>query len=319
MPKISVIIPVYNTEKYLQKCLDSVLSQTLQDFEIIIVNDGSPDNSKAIIDDYVSRYSDKITALYQENAGQASARNNGLSVAKGEYISFLDSDDYLAENAFEKTYTYAIKNELDIVCFNFYTEADGNAIQEEYRLCHSNDAAKRYIITESSPCNKLISNKIITDNNVRFTENMIYEDLDLIPRLALYTDKIGFMDDRLYHYVIHDNSTMHQKKYNPKLASIYKAMETLKTAFLNTKFTDELEYLYIEHLLHGSVLRYLRYKEGANDIIKISNIVKANFPHWRKNKYYKTMNWKYKTVCNLAYLKQVSLLRYLLKINVENA
>ena len=113
--KISVIIPVYNVEKYIVKCLDSLVNQTLENIEIIVVNDGSKDNSQTIIDKYVKKYPKKIKSYIKENGGQGSARNLGLEYAKGEYISFVDSDDWLDLNALEEMYNLAKKDNSDIV------------------------------------------------------------------------------------------------------------------------------------------------------------------------------------------------------------
>ncbi len=309
MAKISVVIPVYNSEKYLEKCLDSLLNQTLNDIEIVLVNDGSRDNSQQIIDRYREKYPDIIKSYTQENSGQASARNRGLEYAGGEFISFIDSDDYMELDAYERAYTKAKETDSDIVCFGFYEIKNGKKEERNYTFLYEDENDVRYVLNEASPWNKLIKRSLIEENSIRFNENRIYEDLELIPQLALYTDKICFMEDRLYNYVIHEDSTMRQKVYNPKLASIYIVMETLKEKFSDTKYKDELEYLYIEHFLHGAVLRYLEYTEGDGDIIKIADIMKAEFPKWRKNKYYKRMGWKYKVMCNLAYGKNIKLLR----------
>ncbi len=314
MPKISVIIPVYNSERYLNKCLDSVFDQSFSDFEVIIVNDGSPDGSQNIIDAYKERYPNKIIALRQENAGQAAARNKGLDIAQGEYIFFVDSDDYLHPEAFEKTYSYADANDLDIVCFNYYRVNSSTISEYNYRIFNSDSIQKRYIINEANPWNKLIRRDFLVINDLRFAAGHIYEDLELVAQFVLHTDKIGFMTERLYYYVIHENSTMQQPKYNPKLASIYAVMDTLKEKLYNTEFRPELECIFIEHLLHCAVLRYLIYPEGKADVIRISRIMRSTFPKWYKNKYYKTMGIKYKIVCTLAYLRQVRLLKFILKV-----
>ena len=109
MIKVSVIVPVWNVEKYLEKCLDSLVNQTLKEIEIIVVNDESPDNSQKIIDKYVKKYPKKIKALSQKNGGQGSARNHGLKYATGEYIGYVDSDDYIEKNMYELMYNKAKK------------------------------------------------------------------------------------------------------------------------------------------------------------------------------------------------------------------
>lgn len=311
MPKISVIVPIYNTEKYLKKCIDSLLNQTLEDIEIVLVNDGSPDNSQAVIDEYVALYPDKIKSFNQENKGQAAARNLGISKATGEFLGFVDSDDYMEPEGYLKSYNYAIQNNLDIVCFALCEENEGekNPIKLLHDECE-NDV--RYILNTPSPCNKIVRRTVFTENNLKFAENYIYEDLELIPKLVLYSKKIGFIEESFYNYIIHPDSTMRQKKYNPKLASIYYVMESLKKQFEKTAYKSELEYMFIEHLMHSAVLRYLDYREGSEDIIKIADIMKKSFPKWYKNPYFKKEDIKYKIFCWLVYLKKPALLKKLL-------
>jgi glycosyltransferase involved in cell wall biosynthesis len=313
MGKVSIIVPVYNSEKYLEKCLDSLVNQTLRDIEIIVVDDGSTDSSPKIISDYEKSHPDKIHSIHQPNGGQASARNNGVKFANGEYIAFVDSDDYVEQDAYEKAYGCASEGNFDIVCFRYDIHENGSKRKANIVLPAS-DPKIRYILNEASPWNKLIRRSLWEENKLRFTENRIYEDLELIPQLALYTKNIFFMEDALYHYVIHEGSTMRQTKYNEKLASIYPVMETLKEKFSAPEYHEELEFLYILHMLYLAGTRYLRYKEGKNDIRKISNIMKTTFPHWRNNKYYQQKNFKYKIICTLIYKKQSFLLKKLLKI-----
>lgn len=109
MVKVSIIVPVYNVEKYLKKCLNSLVNQTLDDIEIIVVNDESPDNSQRIIDEFEKKYPSKIKTITKKNGGQGSARNEGLKVATGEYIGYVDSDDYISNTMFEKMYNTAKK------------------------------------------------------------------------------------------------------------------------------------------------------------------------------------------------------------------
>jgi glycosyltransferase involved in cell wall biosynthesis len=315
MIKLSIIVPVYNTEKYLRKCLESLVNQSLKPIEIIIVNDGSSDNSQNIIDEYVKKYPTMCKCFIQENLGQAKARNVGIDNALGEFITFADSDDYLELSAYEKAYNCAIENNLDIVSFDFFVEDEKKTYIKEssYYLFNDCDNNIKYILNETSAWNKIIKKRILDENKIRFKENMIYEDLELIPRLLFYTEKIGFLEEHLYHYIVRENSTMRQKKYNKKLEDIFIVMESLKNSFKNSKYNNELEYLYIEHLLHGATLRYLEYEEGKNDIIKIADIMKKEFGNWRKNSYYKTKELKYKIVCNLAYKKRIWMLKKILK------
>jgi len=313
MPKFSIIVPVYNSEEYLPKCLDSLVGQTLSDIEIIIVNDGSPDNSQAVIDSYAARYPHMIRCLSQENRGQSAARNLGLESASGEFVFFVDSDDYIETCTCERTYKKAQDEGLDIVCFDYWNEKGGEKNYCDHCPIKDVDVVRKYILNESSPCNKIIRRSLLEDNGIRFTEGIIYEDLEMIPRLALYTDRIGYMEEAFYYYVIHEGSTMNQKKYNKKLASIYTVMDSLKRCFENTTYREELEYLYIEHLMYFTVFRYLDYPEGVADAKRIADIMRKSFPRWRRNKYYKRKTAKHKIFLELVYMKQIGLLKFLLK------
>lgn len=312
MPKLSVIVPIYNAEKYIERCLDSIVSQTFKDLEIILVNDGSTDNSQEIIKKYADQYPNLIEVLVKENGGQATARNLGIEEASGEYIAFVDVDDYLELNAYEKTMKYIEKNNLDIVCFDFWEVINGQKVAKDHYIINSNDNTRKYIVSESSPVNKVIKTQIFKRNGVRFLENYIYEDLATIPILAKYTSNIGFLNERLYDYDIHENSTMRQTGYNSKFEHIFVSVERLYKEFIDTEYKEELEYIYIEHLLHAANLRFLGYKEGLQNIDKISKIMKKKFPNWRKNKYYKMQGFKYKVICSLFYYKQKNILKMIL-------
>ena len=312
MIKISIIIPVYNAEKYLKKCIDSVINQNVESKEIILVNDGSIDNSQEIIDEYVAKYPDMIKAIKQENAGQAVARNVGIENASGEFLAFLDRDDYLEENSYQLALNKAECDDLDIVCFDYYEIINGRKEEKQHYFLNTDDVVRKYIVSETSPCNRIVKRKIFIDNNVRFLENKIYEDLATIPTLAKYTKKIGYIPDRVYDYVIRENSTMRYATYNSKIEDIFYAVEKLYNDFKDTEYMEELEYIYIEHLLHAASLRFFSYKEGIGNIDKVVSVMKDKFPKWRKNKYYKMQSIKYKIICELFYHKKFGILSSIL-------
>ena len=312
MIKISIIIPVYNAEKYLKKCIDSVINQNVESKEIILVNDGSIDNSQEIIDEYVAKYPDMIKAIKQENAGQAVARNVGIENASGEFLAFLDSDDYLEENSYQLALNKAECDDLDIVCFDYYEIINGKKEEKQHYFLNTDDVVRKYIVSETSPCNRIVKRKIFIDNNVRFLVNKIYEDLATIPTLAKYTKKIGYIPDRVYDYVIRENSTMRYTTYNSKIEDIFYAVEKLYNDFKGTEYMEELEYIYIEHLLHAASLRFFSYKEGIGNIDKVVSVMKDKFPKWRKNKYYKMQSIEYKIICELFYHKKFGILSSIL-------
>ena len=314
MPKISVIIPIFNSGKYLNTCFDSILNQTFSDFEIVAVNDGSTDNSQEIVDSYIEKFPDKIRYFHQQNAGQSAARNKGLEIATGEYVIFVDSDDYIASDTLEKIYSCAETNNSDIVCFGMLLDKNGEITK--YNYCKFNNLQEdlKYILHEASPCNKLIRRCLFVDNALKFTEGVIYEDFELIPQLLLYTKKINYLDANLYYYVIHENSTMRQNKYSPKLQCIFSVLDTLNNKFAESGYEKELEFLFITHLLHDATFRFLQFEEGRADVKKVSQTIKNQFPFWRSNKYLKKCSFRYRIFCELAYFNQFDLLRFLFRI-----
>ena len=128
MPKVSLVIPMYNVEKYLPECIESAQNQTLKDIEIILVDDGSPDNSGKIADEYAKK-DERITVIHQQNKWLGAARNAGLKIAKGEYISCIDADDYLSLDFCEKLYDFSVKHLLDILIYPTYLTDDAGTIK----------------------------------------------------------------------------------------------------------------------------------------------------------------------------------------------
>lgn len=310
MKKISVIVPVYNVEKYLNKCLTSLVNQTYKNFEIIIINDGSTDNSLAICNKYSKKY-DNIKVYDHKNAGVAHARNVGIEKATGDYLLFVDSDDYVDEKLLENLNEFLKKNDCDIVCFDMYKVVNNDNIYYHTSNSLVEDNIKRYIIGDSGPCNKLIKKKLF--NDLKFMEKIYYEDLATMPILALYTNKIDFLEKPLYYYVQRDNSIMHQKVFSEKLLDIFKALDNVYDVY-NGNYKDEIEYLYITHLLRSASMRFLEYDDTKNYLNKINEIIRTRFPNWKKNKYLKLSSFKLKIICYLAYNKKYNLLKILMKI-----
>ena len=200
LPKVSVIVPVYKTEKYLKKCLDSLVAQTLREIEIIVVNDDSPDNSQQIIDDFAQKYPHKIIPLFKENGGQGYARNHALKIARGEYIGFVDSDDWVDSKIFESLYEVTLQGHEIIICdLVFVTD------KEEYSYVakgfrgpwFDQRQAIMYATDPAFACNKLFKSDIF--NTHQFTKDW-YEDLATIPILMSYATAPTLVELPFYYY-----------------------------------------------------------------------------------------------------------------------
>lgn len=214
-PLISVIVPVYNTEKYLRKCLDSICGQTYRNLEIICVNDGSPDNSAAILEEYAAR-DERIKVLTQQNAGQGAARNLGLNHASGEWVTGVDSDDYIEPDTYEYA-SSAIADDTDIICFGTNIQWQ-NQPTEPHLISfftysnegvHKTDAA---IIakTNDSFWNKLWRRTLITKLNLTFPEGLWYEDSYFWRAAAPFARNIHFLPGKKTNYIRHSTSIMSQ-------------------------------------------------------------------------------------------------------------
>lgn len=206
-PKISIIVPVYNTANYLEECLDSLVNQSLEDIEIICIDDKSEDNSPKILEKYASK-DKRIKVLYnKENTGQAIARNIAMKSVKGEYIAFMDSDDKVDLDGYEKVLNFCEKNNLDMVLFDVVrfdkkgiiggSELHEKSIQKESKKTSILEDME--FVYDTSPCNKLIKTSLIRDNNIEFIDRL-YEDLLFSMELFCSTDSVGVLPNVKYYW-----------------------------------------------------------------------------------------------------------------------
>lgn len=211
-PKISVIIPIYNTSSYLRQCLDSVLAQDFDDYEVICVNDGSTDNSLEILREYQKK-SSKIKIIDQVNSGVATTRNTGVSNASGDFLAFLDSDDFIKENYLSKLYNTALKTDSDVVICNFYRYYEQfNLAKPVFYKFRKGQFDKYEILKGLIPDNLIHSylwNKLWKREIFEGCEvfpNMKFEDLAIMSQLIYKADKITVIPDTLYYYRIRKTS-----------------------------------------------------------------------------------------------------------------
>lgn len=206
-PTISIVIPIYNVEKYLRKALDSVLAQTFKDYEAIMINDGSTDKSYEIAKEYADKY-ENFYLVSKENEGLGATRNVGIKMAKGEYIAFLDSDDYLYPTYLEVLYNNAKRTGADISCCNFTYVFNKSGWKFYMPFAaksgvFSGEAVLKMLIMDVQihyfSWNKLFKRSLFTDNDVTFY-NMFFEDIATIPKLFYYSKKVVITSKSLYYY-----------------------------------------------------------------------------------------------------------------------
>lgn len=219
-PLISIVVPVYNVAPYLERCLQSIVNQYYRPIEIVLVNDGSNDGSENICEQWADRY-DFIKVLHQENQGQAQARNRGKEVAQGEYISFVDADDELAENALTILWDALECAEADMAVGNFYFVSEKNAqkhlaapLKDQVR--NGRDATEDLLYQrniETSPCGRLYKKALM--DGIGFPEGFIYEDLGTVYRYSLKAKRVVYCAEPVYHYVYRSGSSSSQN-FKPK-------------------------------------------------------------------------------------------------------
>lgn len=244
---ISVIIPVYNVEKYLPQCINSVLEQSYQNFEIILVNDGSKDTSGAICDNY-SKKDSRIKVIHQENAGASAARNTGLKIVSGEYVYFLDGDDWLERNAFEEMVKSMQKEQTDFVFFDAYSidENSGNiskkhySHKETYKNGKGHEIMKQLLTNKEfhvAPWSMFFRTKFLMQSKIYFEEGIIYEDMLFAYQVFSMAQKVAYVPAYLYFRRYRENSVMTSKVVQKNFVSAVKVYEQVRD--YSEKLTDD--------------------------------------------------------------------------------
>lgn len=293
MPKVSVIVPIYNVEKYLEKCINSLLSQTLEDIQIILVNDGSKDNSGNIAKEYEKNNKDRVIYVEKENGGLSDARNYGLKYATGDFIAFLDSDDYIEKNAYEEMYNKAIEENADYVECDFIWEFP-NKIRVDKQYPYKNKKEMLSFVRVVA-WNKLIKRQLITDNNLEFPKGLRYEDIEFTYKLIPFINKFAYVDKPFIHYVQRKGSIANVQ--NERTAEIFTVLDNViefyKKNNIYEKYRDELEYNYARYLLCSSLKRMCKIKDKTireKLLTESWKRLNSNFPNWKENVILKTVN-----------------------------
>ena len=307
--KVSIIVPVYNVEKFIDKCLDSLVNQTLDEIEVIVVNDGSPDNSQEIIDRYVQKYPNKVKSFIKENGGQGSARNVGIDKANGEYISFVDSDDYLDLDAIEVMYNKAKEENSDIVICDMIDH------YIDYTIYHNCTKYKSVFEVTPSACNKIFKRSAI--KNFRFLSKLWYEDFNFTTKVLFNTNRIAVISKGFYHCNCGHESTMNNNNSKKNLDMIIILEDIIKYLKDNNKYNkDIVSYLIFDHVLITTINRvaFQKSKDKKEVINKLTDYCKDNISDYRKQGFYKDIPLNRKIIAWFNYHKLYNVSRLLINI-----
>lgn len=285
MPKFSIIIPVYNVEKYIKKCLDSVVNQTFKDYEIIVVNDGTQDKSMDIVKNY------DVKIINQKNQGQSAARNNGVKKAKGEYIIFLDSDDYWKKDLL-KEINKSLKNNPDVVRFQMqevYENQDGILEHNEQGfkgltgVDAFNEICKYHIV--DAACPYAIRREYYLKNNFAFKEGMVHEDYGLIPLVIIKANLVNSISYIGYYYLQREGSTMNTKDYSKikkKVSDMYQHYKYLIEEINKTDLDSKIFKSFVANSMLSRICElegkdYRDYKKKLNQEKIYDNLLTDTF------------------------------------------
>lgn len=268
MCKVSVIIIAYNIEGYITKCINSMINQTMEDIEIIVVNDGSTDKSLQQINN-IALEDNRIKVINKKNEGPMQARIAGLDVASGDYIQFVDGDDWMAPDAIEKLFNKAKKEAADIILFNFYRAYNDQRLKasKSFRkdFQKKNDNIKCVMLSHILPsiCTKFIKREFLIKNRIEFPSLSYAEDLATTVNIFLYYPSVSTIDENLYYYYQRDDSIT--KKVDHKLLDIPIAVDYIKDLLIERGiiqvYQKEFEYLAFTHIFYNKVICTSKYNE----------------------------------------------------------
>ena len=325
---VSIIIPVFNVEAYLKTCLDSVIKQTFIDYELIIVNDGSSDNSSSIINEY-SNTNENIVFINQENQGQSVARNRALDIAKGEYVYFLDSDDYIELDTIETLYTESKLYDLDVLLFNgdsFHDNFEksktkfGSSYTKNGQYSEITDGITMFsnLVMNNdyscSPCLLFVRKKILENKSLRFYDGIIHEDELFTFKLLLTSKRVKHIDKVLFHRRVREDSTMTGSNYLKSYIGysvVLKEMTNFKSSldisgqdYVNKAINKKIGYIY-----GSAVNRFCRLdkksKKEFGSIINELKLIARNNNYFERNEY-RLFDYSQKVYCFLRKTYELS-------------
>lgn len=286
MEKVTIILPVYNSEKYIGKCLDSILAQTYTNYEIIVVNDGSKDKSQEIIDIYKRKYPNKIISVEQENKGVSVTRNESIYRATGKYVMFIDNDDFIEKNYIETYISIAEQGNYDAVIGGYRRPNEKGKIIKTLQLKES-EWAKFMIMT---PWAKIFNKQYLIDNNILFLKNNIGEDIFFNLKAMLLSKKVKVINYVGYNWLFNTKSVSNTKQKNIQNLQVYELLNSCYNMLKEEKLLDDnYEILethftrYIIWLLSFSTKK-LSYKVISKEYDNLFKWLEVRFPDYKKNK-----------------------------------
>ena len=322
MPKLSVIIPIYNVQDYLPACLDSVLDPEVGDYEIIAVDDGSTDHSGAIAEEFATAHPDLIRVIHTPNGGLGHARNTGLEAAQGEYLLFLDSDDSLAGGALREILE-CLDGSFDVGLFDFIMVNDSGRQLEYTAGCEGQgrftlEEYPQLLFAPPNAVNKLWRRRIFIESGIRFPDRQWFEDLATVPRLYLQAESFAVLGKPWYIYLQRSGSIMTSDKAlrnREIITAVDTVLETYRAAGLYERYEAELCRMALYHQLLTSCDRVALIDPKSPVLVELVEDFERKFPHWRENRYVRQMSQKHKLLLELISRRRFREVKALMEAN----
>lgn len=320
--KLSIIIPVYNTAEYLPACLDSVIYPELNDYEIIIVNDGSTDNSLAVATQYVEKYPAFVKLINKENGGLGDARNAAIEPATGDFLLFLDSDDRLAENAVPELLD-ELNDGIDILIYDIQPVTPEGVLLELMPGCKRSGMLNlseypELIMEYPSGCNKVCRKSLYLESGIRFPGRVWYEDLRTMPKLYLHTDRIYSSGKARYLYLIRPGSITNNAKLQRHL-EIIDAVDDLvgyyKAQNKFDQYSTQLEYTAFYHQFLAASVRICTVDSTSPLLKQLKDEYIKRFPDYKNNNYIRSMSKKHRLLSALLLKEKYKTVAAIMKLN----
>jgi len=296
MKRLSLVIPIYNVEQYLKKCLDSLLNQTVKEFQLILVNDGSTDQSQDIIDQYVKMYPDRIQSHIKLNGGLSDARNYGMKYVDTEFVLFIDSDDFVEDDLVESVLK-EMNDDVDMLIFDYnqyYEKEDKKVIIHngllEGKTYSLSETPEIMVTIKNAAWNKLYRTSLFKENGIEYPKGYRYEDLGTTFKLLYHAKGIRFVNKPLVNYLV-DRSGNITTTYDKKIYDILAMVAENNDYYIKNGvfeiYYEELKYISVRNIME--CLKKTPYMSDASFVLKFIDdsfiCIKKYFPDYRKSKY----------------------------------
>ena len=322
MPKFSLIVPVYKVEEYLPKCIESVLAQKYQDFELLLIDDGSPDNCGRICDEYAAKYPEKILAVHQPNGGAGAARNHGIRLSKGEYILFLDSDDSISEDLLSDLASVIEQNPVDLILYGARVIKD----EKETGQLHEDVPTEQVIRVKEhpklyfgvmAPWNRAYKKTLFTENGIDFATKVWYEDIRVVTKILAVSRTAYRLPKPYYRYIQREGSAMNNKNSGRNVEILYAYDDILswyEERDLLQPHRAELAFQAVQHILLAATVRVLLIDKKHELIGRFRSYMEEHFPDFRENPYLPMLDSNKQLIYKLLLKKRYGSIRWIFRI-----